>query len=186
MTSISNHNTTSSSRTFCLLSLLADCSTSITFSFRVLAESKYFGIKDGRKWTAVACSGHLCLLKFASGVEGHGQWSVRVTSGGQWTHTGHLATSQHGTMGSRSPVPGIILVSRVWTRQCPSSDEDSASHHHTAAISRHLLPSPPTTDAQQPPATDHNIVMFPRSLPHPTPHTSPLPLLMSPLVTGHF
>ena len=72
----------------------------------------------------------------------------------------------------------------MWTRQCPSSDEDTASHHHTAAISRHLLPSPPTTDAQQPPATDHNIVMFPRSLPHHTPHTSPLPT--ADVTTGHW
>ena len=68
-----------------------------------MAESKYFGIKDGRKWTAVACSGsgHLCPLKFASGVEGHGQWSVRVTGGhgpmvGTHWAPGHIATRDHG------------------------------------------------------------------------------------------
>ena len=119
MTSISNHNTTSSSRTFCLLSLLEDCGgTSITFSFRVLAESKYFGIKDGRKWTAIACSGsgHLCLLKFASGVEGHGQWSVRVTDGGHGpmvgTHwaPGHIATRDHGQQVPSSASKSCIRI----------------------------------------------------------------------------
>ena len=86
------------------------------------------------------------------------------TLGTHWAHTGHL---DHGQQ-----VPG---PRDHWCHecgpQCPSSDEDTASSHGGDLTTSSPLA---TTDAQQPPATDHNIVMFPRSLPSHTPHTSHL------------
>ena len=79
------------------------------------------------------------------------------------------------------------MVSRVWTRQCPSSDEDSASHHHTAAISRHLPPSPPLMRSSHRPPTITSSCF--QEVSHPTlrtPHTSHLAPPAADVTSGHW